>query len=291
MNWAIIIAIISPIIFGFMNTFDKFVVAHKVKNTLGYSAVTGIVNVIFGLVLIFFLNWDNTNLSLLIFPILAGFFYGICYYLYFFIMKNHDASYFIGFIYLFPIVVAILSFIFLNERLSVLGYIATILVLTGVILLSVRAKKIKIAMLFLPLFLYILFLGGSEFFIKVSTNNFTFMQGLAIAVLVTGITILCGLFNRQIRKGFVSELKNIKWAFLVESFTLIGTLTLFLAMSFLSATIVTSISSIQPLAVIFFERIAHRHFGKMTKDLELGPKLIAILFIVAGVIIFSIISS
>jgi uncharacterized membrane protein len=206
-------------------------------------------------------------------------------------MKNSDASYVIGFLYLFPIVVAVLSFIFLSERLPVLTYIAVALILTGVILLSVRAKKIKAILFFLPLLIYILLLGGYEFFIKVSTNNLNFMQGVAITTFVSGSFILFGLFSRKIRKEFIIEIKNIKFAFINEFIALLGVFTLFFAMSLLPATIVSSIGSIQPLAVIILERLAHKRFGKITIDTRLLPKLIAILLIVIGVIVLSILSS
>ena len=55
-------------------------------------------------------------------------------------------------------------------------------------------------------------------------------------------------------------------------------------MAGLPATIVSSISSIQPLVVLFFERVFHQKAGKMTQDPVLGPKLIAILLIVVGVV-------
>lgn len=291
MNWAIIIAILSPFLFAFMNTFDKFVVAHKIKSTLGYSAVTGIVNILFGLILIFVLKWDTVASSALLFPVIAGIFSGVCYYLYFFIMKDSDASYIIGFAYLYPIIIAVLSFIFLHEHLPFLAYFGSIIIIIGIVMLSVRAKKIKAAIMILPLLIYILFIAGYEFFIKLSTNNVSFMQGLSITILVSGITVLFGLFSKSIRHGFKIELKNICWAFFSEFFTVIAVLTLYFAMSRLPATIVASIASTQPLAVLIFERIVHAHVGKMTKDKKLGPKLIAISLIVVGVIILSILSS
>ncbi len=291
MNFGIFIAILSPILFGIMNTFDKFVVSHRVKDTIGYAVVAGLVNVVLGLVLVFFLNWQGLTAHDLMFPILAGVFSGACYYLYFYIMRDSDASYLVGFAYLFPIVVAALAFIFLHERLSPLAYAAAALVLLGVILLSVRAKKMKLSILVIPLAIYILLLGGYEFFIKVSTLNISFMQGLAITTLFAGITVLLGLSTKRVRAGFRKELKNIRWAFVSEFFTLGAVLTLYLAMSLLPATVVTAIAATQPLAVLVFERIVHARYGKMTKDVTLLPKLGAILMIVAGVILLSIVSS
>lgn len=117
------------------------------------------------------------------------------------------------------------------------------------------------------------------------------MQGLAITTLFAGITVLLGLSTKRVRAGFRKELKNIRWAFVSEFFTLGAVLTLYLAMSLLPATVVTAIAATQPLAVLVFERIVHARYGKMTKDVTLLPKLGAILMIVAGVILLSIVSS
>lgn len=291
MNWGILVAILSPFLFGLMNTFDKYVVSHRIKDSIGYAAVAGLVNVILGLVLIFILDWSNVTAYSLLFPILAGIFSGACYYFYFYIMRSSDASYLIGFAYLFPIVVAVLSFLFLHERLPTVSYLAALVILTGVILLSVRAKKIKLTILIVPLVVYILLLGGYEFFVKVSTLDLSFMQGVALTTLSAGILILLGLFTKRVRVGFFKELKHIRLAFISEFFTLIAVLSLYFAMSILPATVVTSIAATQPLAVLIFERIAHRRFGRMTQDQALLPKLGAVLLIVIGVVVLSVFSA
>jgi drug/metabolite transporter (DMT)-like permease len=288
MNFAIVIAIISPFIYGFINTFDKYVVSHKVKNTFAYSAVSGVISMLLGLVIALFLTWNNISIYSLIFPALAGICSGVAYYIYFFIMKNSDASYVVGFLYLFPIVVAILSFIFLGEKLPILAYLAVIIILGGIIALSVRAKKIKMGLILLPFIVYILIIGGYEFFIKVATNNVSFLQGLAITIIVSSFTILSGLFSKKIRKDFTKELKNIKYALVSESVTIMALLTLYFSISKLSVTIVSSLGAIQPLAVLIFERIAHSRFGNITKDIKLLPKLGAIILIIIGVILLTI---
>jgi drug/metabolite transporter (DMT)-like permease len=291
MNWGLIVAIISPCIWGFMNIFDKTVLSHKVKNTLGYSILAGIVNITFGLIIVLALNWKNVSWNSLLFPILAGIISGAYYYLYFWLMNKHDASYMIGLVYLYPVVVAVLSFVFLNERLTGLGYAATLLILTGIVLLSLRAKKINLKIAILPIIICILVLGVYEFFIKVSTDNLGFMQGLGVDILVSGMVILFGLFSRKVRAGFKEEIKNIKWAYIGEFISLVAIFSSFLAMSLMPATVVSSIGAIQPLAVLIFERIAHKKFGKIMQDLKFLPKLIAILFIIAGIILFSLITS
>jgi len=291
MSIFLIIAIFVPFMFGFMNVFDKYIISHRIKNLIGYTAVTGIANVSLGILLASFLGWRGVSLMNLIFPILAGVFAGMGYYFYFFIMNKSDASHVVGFAYLFPIVVALLSYFFLEERLSALSYLAVGLIMLGAILLSIRIKKIKSGAIFLPIFIYILFMGAYEFFIKISTFNVSFMQGLSVTIIATGATVLIGLLDRDTRAGFVKEFKNIKWAFIAEGFTVLAVFALYFAMSGMPATVVSSIAAIQPLTVILFERIAQKYVGKMTRDIKVLPKLGAILLIVAGVLLLSYLNS
>jgi hypothetical protein len=75
----------------------------------------------------------------------------------------------------------------------------------------------------------------------------------------------------------------VKWAFFSEALTFLAVFSIYFAMKGLKATFVSSISAIQPLAVIIFERIVHEKYGRITKDMELLPKLAAILLIVMGI--------
>ena len=45
-------------------------------------------------------------------------------------------------------------------------------------------------------------------------------------------------------------------------------------MTGLKATIVSSISIVQPLGVLIFEKIGHRYFGNMVKDVKLLPGMV-----------------
>jgi cytochrome c biogenesis protein CcdA len=56
-------------------------------------------------------------------------------------------------------------------------------------------------------------------------------------------------------------------------------------MANLPATIVSSIGAIQPLTVLFFERLFNKRFGGISRDTVLIKKLVPIILIVIGVIL------
>lgn len=288
MNYALIFAFLSPIFYALMNTLDKFTVAHKVKNALSFSAVVGLVNILYALIVAIFLDWTAVSFKQMIFPAAAGIFIGIEVYLYYIILKKEDASYMIGLIYVYPILVAIFSFLFLHEVISLIGYIGMFLTLFGVVMLSIRINKIRFQVGILMLVFFVFLIAGNELFMKVATDNLPVWNSVVINNIFLGLTVLFVLFHPKYRKDFPSELKNIKWAFMTEVSTFLAVLVTYLAMDGLPVTIVSSIGAIQPLAVLFFEWVAHRLFGKMTRDESFVPKLIPITIIVIGVILLYI---
>jgi drug/metabolite transporter (DMT)-like permease len=280
-----ILAILSPLAFAFMNILDKYVVSHRVKKSLGFSIMAGVAAAIFGLVLALFLDWRGFRLSDYLIPIVVGLLMGSQYFLYYHIMKNEDASNFVGLTYTYPVLVAFLSFVFLHEILSVISYIGLFCIMTGAVLLSVRMKKLKLKVSLWAIVGISVMIAFNAFIIKIYTTNMPELNGIAVNCIAIGLAVLCGLFNKKLRNDARVEIKRFHWALLTEFFTFLGLFTLYIAIKGLPVTIVSSIAAAQPLFLLFFERIAQNRFGKMSRDYLLLPKLKFILLIVLGIIL------
>jgi drug/metabolite transporter (DMT)-like permease len=281
---SLIFVILCPFAYAFVNLFDKYIVSYRIKKPLGISGLSFLPLLIFGLLFFLISDWQGISLSKIIYPILGGFLSGCQYYLYFFIMKKEDASSFSGMTYFYPVVVAVLSFFILNERLSYLSYIGIFLVIIGVVKVSSSSNSFlnnRITFVIMNIILLALY----EFLAKLTTTNLEITNGLAITLLASSFTILQGFFFKRVRQDVVSEFNNLKWAFFSELITLFATATLFLALWHLSATIVSAIASIQPLIVLFYERIAERKLKKISQHKSLRSKIIPLISIVLGVVL------
>ena len=288
MTVAVLFAFLAPIVWALMNVMDKYVLSHRVQNPLSYAAVVGIVNIVYGVILASFLSWSNIRMQHILSPVLTGTFLGLYVYAYFKVLQSEDASHFIGLTYVFPIIVALLSFVFLHEKISITGYMGMTISLTGVVLLSFRVKHLNLGKS-IWMIVIVMFLGaGYEFWGKVSTLSIQPWNGIAISSVALGFTILPVLLHKHTRVFFSYECKNAQWALITESLTLLALFSLYFAMTGLKATVVSAIGAIQPLAVIVFERIAHAKYDKITKDVELVPKLGSILLIVTGIVVLYI---
>ncbi|MFH1173558.1 MAG: EamA family transporter [archaeon] len=279
-----IFAILSPFFFATYNILDKYILAKKVKAALSYAAVAGIVTIVYALLVGAFLDWSQFKLSNLLFPFISGLFMGLQTFMYFHILSTEDVSNFVGLIYVYPVLVALLSFFFLNERLSLFGYIGGLLTIVGVLTLSLRAQKMKWQVNWWLLIGLIVMIAITEFIIKVQATTLPLMQSFAWSQLFMGLTIVAILFLPKYRRGFFQELKLLPFAFLIEFITLLAMLTLFLAMAGLPAGIVASLQTLQVLAVLFFEKLVDASWN-IAKDKDMLKKLIPILCIVVGIVL------
>lgn len=284
----IFFALISPLFFGIMNTVDKYVVSYRVKGLFGFAIIASWVGVLGGIIVSFFVDWSNFSFGSLLFPTIVGIIGGVNFFLYYFAMQKQDASHLTGLVYFYPVLVAFLSFFILHERFSLLSYLGLFFIVLGVVIISARLSKLKARSGFFLIAIMITLIAVWEFSIKLITNQLSPLAGFAIASIVTGMTTTLSIFSRKIRGEFFSELKNFKWALLTETFTFIATITIYLAMNLLPATIVSALASLHPMFTLIFERISSSFFGKVSKDHLILPKLGAIALIVIGAILLTV---
>ena len=285
MNWPLFFAFLSPSIWALMNFIDSWIVKKRVKNTVSFAVVSGITNIFLGIMLALFLDWSNYSLFDFRFSIIVGAMLGLQLYFYYTILSRHDVSHVVGLIYAYPLVVAFLSFLFLNEKLSLIGYFGAFVTILGIFMMTLRIRKLNLALASGPIFIVMLTSAFSEFFIKITTTQIPVWHNTAITSIVLGMCILPALLKTSIRKDFKNEFKKIHFTFISEMLTL-GAITLvYLAMVGLPATIVSVISTTQPLFVLIFEWVAFFFGVKMVKDIDWKHKIFAISLVVIGIVI------
>ena len=282
---ALVLAILAPFIWGFINIIDKFVLSHRVKGLLGYTSIVGVITIVFGGVLALFLDWSAFSFMDLLFPAIAGVLFGSSYFIYYLLMDKEDASNVIGFLFVYPVLVSFLSFIFLQEVISLAGYVGAAITILGVLLLTTRVQAIKYKAIVWLVPCMILVYAFSEFFVKVATIGLPTMNGVAINLMSAGIILLFALLSVKARKAVFRELKNAKWAFLNQSILFVAMSTLYVTMAALPATIVSSLAAIQPLAVLLMEKALHHAGIRICDDVAFGKKLVPLALIVLGVVI------
>lgn len=276
-------ALLSPLLWATTDIVAEFVTDNKTKNALSFAFVAGSINTLFGLILACFLSWQGAHWQNYLPPAVSGVFLGLQFFLYFWMLKKEDVSNVIGFSYFYPIIVYILSFLFLREVLTFPIYLSMGLIMVGVALLSARVIQTKLRVAVWMIASYALIVALYEFFIKVTTNNVSEFNGLAVSSIFLGLVILPAVLFKKVRSDLKYELKNnFGWALITEALTLLAVFTTYLAMSNLPATIVSSLQATQPLLVLFLEKIGNQLGFLKSFDLKFRRKFLAIMFIAIG---------
>jgi len=281
-------AFLSPLLWALMDLIDEYIIDNKSRYPLGFAFIAGTINALFGICLALFLSWDDFSWQNYLPAALSGIFLGMQFLLYFWMLKKDDVSNVIGFSYFYPIIVAVISFFFLQEVLTIPIYLGMGLIMLGISLLYLNALKTKMKIALWIIFSYALSIALYEFFIKVATNNVSEINGLAVSSIFLGAVVFPLAFFPQIRTGIKYEIKNIHWAVLSEIFTISAVFATYLAMKNLPATVVSSLQATQPLLVLAFEKIANKKGFMKSQDTNFFNKFLAIIFITIGVAIMYI---
>lgn len=281
----LICAICSPFFEALMNITDKYVISRRVRKPMSYAVVEGAVNLALGLLLALCLDWSVvSSYKVLLYPSIAGVIYGLQYYLYYHLLAREDVSTVVGLIYLYPVIVALLSFFILGEKFSLITYGGIALILVGGLMLSLKGRSFKGGAGLGYMAAIIILVALFEFIMKLATTELPVLHGLAVMLICIGLTLELALFHGETRRGVPVELKNLNWVVLGNSLALGGMSTLYFAMAGLPATIVATICATQPLAVLFLEKLFHSLGITMCRDERLLAKLVPVTIMVCGII-------
>ena len=283
MSFGIIAAVLSALFFAIGNVFDKFVVEHRVKNPKVYAVLIGFVIFLINITASFFVGWSEVNWLLCIVPAISGILSGITMWFFYRTIAKEDISNVVGIMYLFPIMVAVLSFVFIHENISFLGYLGMLITITGTVMLTTKIRNLNRTVLSSMLIIAAL-TGITDFLIKVGTTRLPAMNALIINGMFVSFVMIGGMFIRNIRTEVIKEKRKIMFAFLGEPIYFVANMMLFLAMANLQATIVSSIAAIQPLLVILLEYTINRFF-RISSDIRLKDRVVSISLIVFGVVL------
>ncbi len=234
-----------------------------------------------------FFIWANKDLNLIsiIMTAILGFVYAIQLLVYIILFSKEDASNIVAINFSYPIIVAILAFIFLKENIGYVGYFSIMLLLVGVYFIEKRMKSLKSQAPSYLLISMVLITGLYEFLIKIGVMNIDTFTATCLNSMFAGLFLLGLLARRKIRNNFKKEIKNWKFASFNESLTFLGLYFLFLAMSLAPATIVAGVTVIQPLIVLIGEFVILKRIKKTVRDGSLKHKLFGICLIVIGLLL------
>ncbi len=291
-------AIAATIIWSVSAVILKFVRVNYIKSTIGYLIITAPVT-LFSLALLFFGKFNLPSLKMILLILVSAGLGIMTFWFYLESIHKEEVSRVTTFFGLSPLIVLILSTIFLKEVLTLKDYLAFPLIITGSMLISIKKVDERFALstgMIMALF-SIIFLGIQNIILKIiSEVDFVSMM-LVREALFLGIFSSLFIFSRSIRKKTKEDLKqlNVKKMVLIyasECAGIIGMVFSYIAIQKGPVSLVSLIEGTESLFVIVFVVLISVFLPKILKEeitkKTITLKIISALLMIGGLYLITI---
>lgn len=250
MNW-VFFAVLSPAVYSVVNFVDKYILSKQIKDYRGISLFAAIMAMIFGTTfwLLFGMPPLSASDSLLI--ILSGVLTFFAQVLYFKALSSEETSKIIILYQMGPILVLVLSLLFLKEVITATQFAGFFLIMLASIGVSLQGTKTKLQLsksFFLILLNQFLWsLAGVLFKFVVDQNSFVKVVAYESWGIALG-GLLLFMLVKNIRDPFLRTFNTLRkgaifFVFLNEGIFIIARLLTFLALSLGPLSLVSVIGS------------------------------------------------
>ena len=214
MEW-MVFAAASAFTFALVSVLDKILISDHVGSGKIFVAAVGGAQVLLGIATLPLATFSGFDASIITVALLSGVFSGTYLIGMFIIMESQDVSRVVPVVSTYPIFVAFLAFLFLDEHVSIFAWACVIVTVVGAAMVSLAPKSINstegvgiLALLFL--LLASMSFGLSQFLSKTIAEEMTMWTQYSLRAFGGGIT--CGLliFLPGVRQGLVTLFTNFK---------------------------------------------------------------------------------
>ena len=214
MEW-MVFAAASAFTFALVSVLDKILISDHVGSGKIFVAGVGGAQVLLGIATLPLATFSGFDASVITVALLSGVFSGTYLIGMFIIMESQDVSRVVPVVSTYPIFVAFLAFLFLDEHVSIFASACVIVTVVGAAMVSLAPKSINstegvgiLALLFL--LLASMSFGLSQFLSKTIAEEMTMWTQYSLRAFGGGIT--CGLliFLPGVRQGLVTLFTNFK---------------------------------------------------------------------------------
>jgi len=293
MDW-FAFALIVPVVFAGVDVIDKYILTNHVTNPFSYKLLSVLMEIP---ILFLLLALTPVSFSFLwsIFSVFVGFIFSLSSILYLKAMGVEEASRVIALLFVSPIFVLPLAFIFLRETLGLSQYSGAVLLVLGAVLVSYRRTKRKISSLVSPALGFLLALAlinaGGDILLKHILSSYDYWQFLfwsLIGGLLGGFLIFC---FPKVRQNFLGNFRTISknvffWIGISTCLTYIGLISYFVAVSLESISLVAAVPSIEPffvlLLTVLLNSLTHGTLKEEVDKRTITLKISAFILIIIG---------
>jgi len=278
MNW-IILALIPPFIWAFVNVMNKIVRTKHIDSSITYMIIAGPVNLIyiFGFL---FLKISTPNIALALFALFTGIMQAIAALCYIKALSIDEVSRVIPLMRLESIFVIIFATLLINEILIPIKYLAFFLILIGGFLISLKKFKgvFSLSKAFYFMVLSSFLWGTSDVFIKYLSRFMDFQSYFMFSRIGAFIFAVALFLIPKFRFNALNNIQRLSkkvlpMILLAEIIGIGGMIIFFYAISIAPVTLVNVLLGFQPFFVLIIASFLSFKFPQILRE-ELNKKVL-----------------
>jgi drug/metabolite transporter (DMT)-like permease len=291
MSW-FYLALLAPLIYAVVNLIDDNLMRHIYRSPHSGAIISGLFG---GLPLLSLAFHDYTNIPLQfeLQAVLAGFLLVAFYYCYFLSLDRESPSVVVALTNMAPLLIGILAFIFLGERLGDRDVVSLALILAASIGLSLSSgpDRTHFKRSIGPIIFAGIFISVNSLLIKDVFDHVPFYSGymwLSAGMVTGGFYFLLVLYHADQRE-ILRDLRRIVRKYFglfvfAEGMALLAEFTMNLAISRGPVTIIRTIEGIQPLFVLLIALVFYPLRPQLFREANEG-KVLKKFFYIAVIIV------
>ena len=287
--WYILFA---QFIWASFNVIQKIIITKKIKKEIVYLVITNTIYCSMTFLLLFFKRPSFDNIPVIMIAVLAGIFSFFGALMFFKTLHHEEISRIAPLFNLTPILILLLSFIFLKENLSFENYISFFLIILGGFLISIKidGKKLRVSKVIFLMMLSCLFFAISNILIKYSSRYLDVYSYFFYSIMGWFISTIPFFFSKTVVKDIINKVKTLgkkTWILIIaiEVAALPVTYLVSTVIKTIDISLIAIVGNTQPVFVLLIATLLSHKFphlieeDKSRKALLIKASAILIMFI------------
>lgn len=301
MGW-VLASLGSSVIFAGISVLDKRILAAHVPGLSGFYILVGALQVAMAAIAVLAVPWEGgASVGAVMAAAISGVLWGLTLLLFFYSLRILEVSRAVPIFHTYPVFVALMAVVFLEERLPLIHWAAILVVVGGAGLVTLgqdkRGEAQRMTMAFALLFLASILTAGAIVATKAAVEEMNLWNVFALRSLFLGAVLLLPVVwphGLQQVRTILANGRSVSLIFVTEGILAgAGVYIMLLALSLGPASLASTLMSTRPVFVLIISTLLSTRFWNLldeplTRD-ALTLKVASTVMVVGGASVLSLV--